>query len=193
MKPLESHSQVTYIYIYIYIHIHATYIFISLSLSLSQSLSLSISISLSISLSMTMSISLSLHIYIYIYIYIYGRQRKGKCFQGGSALYDIFWSSVKSLLVKCPSVQWQPAGLTIRAKERFLGAGFLGAPPISLVIVIISIFHQQYQHQYHYYYHYYYSQQQYSHLPFLLGRGACGAALRCDASRRVPWRLDALR
>ena len=28
-------------------------------------------------------------------------------------------------------MQWQPDGLTIRAKKRFLGAGFLGAPPIS--------------------------------------------------------------
>ena len=30
------------------------------------------------------------------------------------------------------SVQWQPDGLTIHAKKWFLGAGFLGAPPISL-------------------------------------------------------------
>ena len=30
------------------------------------------------------------------------------------------------------SVQWQPGGLTIHAKKWFLGAGFLGAPPISL-------------------------------------------------------------
>ena len=36
------------------------------------------------------------------------------------------------MLVKCPSVQWQPDGLTIRTKKWFLGAGFLGAPPISL-------------------------------------------------------------
>ena len=42
------------------------------------------------------------------------------------------WSSVKTLLVKCPSVQWQPDDLTIRTKKWFLGAGFLGAPPISL-------------------------------------------------------------
>ena len=27
---------------------------------------------------------------------------------------------------------WQPDGLTIHAKKWFLGAGFLGAPPISL-------------------------------------------------------------
>ena len=30
------------------------------------------------------------------------------------------------------SVQWQPGDLTIHTKEWFLGAGFLGAPPISL-------------------------------------------------------------
>ena len=41
-------------------------------------------------------------------------------------------SSVKTLLVKCPSVQWKPDGLTIRTEKWFLGAGFLGAPPISL-------------------------------------------------------------
>ena len=31
------------------------------------------------------------------------------------------------------SVQWQPDGLTIHTKKRFPGAGFLGAPPISLL------------------------------------------------------------
>ena len=35
------------------------------------------------------------------------------------------------MLVKCPTVQWQPDGLTIHAEKWFLGAGFLGAPPIS--------------------------------------------------------------
>ena len=30
------------------------------------------------------------------------------------------------------SVQWQPDGLAIPTKKWFLGAGFLGAPPISL-------------------------------------------------------------
>ena len=30
------------------------------------------------------------------------------------------------------SVQWQPDGLTIRTEKWFLGAGFLGAPPIFL-------------------------------------------------------------
>ena len=27
-------------------------------------------------------------------------------------------------------MQWQPDGLTIHTKKRFLGSGFLGAPPI---------------------------------------------------------------
>ena len=31
------------------------------------------------------------------------------------------------------SVQWQPGDLTIHTKKWFLGAGFLGAPPISLM------------------------------------------------------------
>ena len=39
---------------------------------------------------------------------------------------------MKALLVKCPSVQWQPDGLTIHTQRWFLGAGFPGAPPISL-------------------------------------------------------------
>ena len=36
------------------------------------------------------------------------------------------------MLVKCPSVQWQSDGLTIHTQQLFLGAGFLGALPISL-------------------------------------------------------------
>ena len=32
------------------------------------------------------------------------------------------------------SVQWQPDGLTVHAKKWFLGAGFLGAPPIYIYI-----------------------------------------------------------
>ena len=36
---------------------------------------------------------------------------------------------MKTLLVKCPSVQWQPDGLTIHTKRWFLAARFLGAPP----------------------------------------------------------------
>ena len=41
-------------------------------------------------------------------------------------------SSAKALLGKCPSVQWQPDGLTIHTNKWLLGAGFLQAPPISL-------------------------------------------------------------
>ena len=41
---------------------------------------------------------------------------------------------MKTLLVKCQTVQWQPDGLTIHTKQLFLGAGFLGAPPISLSV-----------------------------------------------------------
>ena len=52
----------------------------------------------------------------------------------GTLRYSFYKSSVKTLLVKCPSVQWQPDGLTIHTKKWFLGAGFLGAPPISLII-----------------------------------------------------------
>ena len=40
-------------------------------------------------------------------------QRKKKCSSGGSAIYDTFRSSVKFMLVKCPSGQWQPDGSTI--------------------------------------------------------------------------------
>ena len=43
-------------------------------------------------------------------------------------------NSVKTPLVKCPSVQWQPDGLTIHTKKWLLGAGLLGAPPISLTL-----------------------------------------------------------
>ena len=61
------------------------------------------------------------------------QSEKGKSApNGGSALCDICRSSVRALLAKCPSVQWQPDGLTIHAKKWFLGSGFLGAPPLSL-------------------------------------------------------------
>ena len=38
----------------------------------------------------------------------------------------------ENYVVKCPSVQWQPDGLTIRTNKWFLGAGSPGAPPSSL-------------------------------------------------------------
>ena len=62
-------------------------------------------------------------------------EKRGSCSSGGSALCDICCSSVKALLVKCPSVQRQPDGLTIHTNKWFLGAGFLGAPPIALIPV----------------------------------------------------------
>ena len=87
---------------------------------------------ISISISLSIYLSLSLHTYIYIYIYTFFRER-GSAPKGVGTLYDICRSSVKTLLVKCPSVQWQPDGLTIHTNKWFLGAGFLGAPPISLM------------------------------------------------------------
>ena len=62
-----------------------------------------------------------IYIYIYIlcvYIYIYMLLR-------GVGTRRYFFPPNAS-------VQWQPDGSTIRTKEWFLGAGFLGAPPISL-------------------------------------------------------------
>ena len=53
--------------------------------------------------------------------------------RGVGTLYDIFQSSVKTLLVKYPSVQWQPDGLTIHTNKWLLGARFLGTLPISLI------------------------------------------------------------
>ena len=47
-------------------------------------------------------------------------REKGSAPKGGSALYDIFGSSVKTLLVKCPSVQGQPDGLTVHTQRWFL-------------------------------------------------------------------------
>ena len=57
---------------------------------------------------------------------------RGSAPKGGRHFTIIFRSSVKTLLVRCPSVQRQPDGLTIRTNKWFLGARFLGAPPISL-------------------------------------------------------------
>ena len=51
-------------------------------------------------------------------------QRKGKCSYEGSALRCLFHPNAP--------VQWQADGLTIHTKKWFLGAGFLGAHPISL-------------------------------------------------------------
>ena len=62
-----------------------------------------------------------------------GRAPKG----GRHSTIFVIQSSVKSLLVKCPSGQWQPDGLTIRANKWFLGARFLGAPPISRSLYVL--------------------------------------------------------
>ena len=49
---------------------------------------------------------------------------------------EVLLRGVGTLQYLCPpnaSAQWQPDGLTIHAKEWFPGAGFLGAPSISLI------------------------------------------------------------
>ena len=54
---------------------------------------------------------------------------------GESEKGEVLLRGVGTLRYRFPpnaSVQWQPDGLTIRTKKSFLGAGFLGAPPISL-------------------------------------------------------------
>ena len=96
---------------------------------------------------MYMYMYLSLSLYIYIYIYspecqnareaggaALGRslRERGSAPKGVGTLRLFLKSSVKTLLVKCPSVQWQPDGLTIHTNKWFLGAGFLGAAPIFL-------------------------------------------------------------
>ena len=65
--------------------------------------------------------SISLYISLSLYIYLYREREREK------------ERETYTLLVKCPSVQWQPDGLTIHTNKWFLGAGFLGAPPISLI------------------------------------------------------------
>ena len=110
----------------------------------------------------------AVYAYIYIYIYIYmcrvrrdsaplaservGRApppaEKGEVLLRGVGTLRYVLSSGKTLLVRCPSVQWQPDGLTIRTEKWFLGAGFLGAPPIHIYIYI-------YTHIYIYIYMYY--------------------------------------
>ena len=52
--------------------------------------------------------------------------------RGVGTLRYLLILSESYMLVKCPSVQWQPDGLTIHTTEWFPGAGLLGAPPISL-------------------------------------------------------------
>ena len=47
--------------------------------------------------------------------------------------------TLRHLFAPAASAQWQPDGLTIRTKRRFLGAGFLGAPPMIIIIIIIRV------------------------------------------------------
>ena len=56
------------------------------------------------------------------------------------------------------SVQWQPDGSTIRTNKWFLGAGFLGAPPISLNTAVHRAipYHDTSRHAYVYTYIYIY-------------------------------------
>ena len=69
---------------------------------------------------------------------IRGSEKGEVLLRGVGTLRYVCWSSRKTLLVKCPSVQWQPDGLTTHSKKLFLGAGFLGAPHISLNLSNIS-------------------------------------------------------
>ena len=59
---------------------------------------------------------------------------------------------MKTLLVKCPSVQWQPSGLTVHTKKWFLGAGFLVAPAISLKKGSSCVSPLPFDHNYYYHY-----------------------------------------
>ena len=70
-----------------------------------------------------------------------GRQCRLELGEGGSAPKRGRHSTINSdtrwrlCLSTAPSVQWQPDVLTIRTRRCFLGAGFLGAPPIPLIIL----------------------------------------------------------
>ena len=117
---------IIYIYTYVYVCMHIYIYIYTYTHIVCMHMCVYIYIYIYIYVYVCIYIYINVYIYIYIYIYIMKSIR--------SALYDIWWSSMKALLVKCPSVQWQPDGLTIRANKWFLGAGFLGAPPISLTL-----------------------------------------------------------
>ena len=74
----------------------------------------------------------------HIYIYIYNNNddtHDNKNKNSHSEKGEVFLRGVgtlRYLFLPDASVQWQPDGLTIHTKKWFLGAGFLGAPPISL-------------------------------------------------------------
>ena len=78
-------------------------------------------------------------VYIYIYIYTYTYTTYDAIItiiiKRDSGKGEVLLKGVGTLRYVFPpdaSVQWQPDGLTIHAKQQFLGAGFLGASPISL-------------------------------------------------------------
>ena len=110
-----------YIYIYIYTHIYM-YIYIYM-LYIHIYIYISISISISISTRRSRARAGSARKV---------RERRSAPKWGRHSTIS-FYSLVKTLLVRCPSVQWRPDGLTIHANRWFLGARFLGAPPISLI------------------------------------------------------------
>ena len=77
-----------------------------------------------------MCIYVYIYIYTYVCIYIYIYRENGEVLlRGVGALRYLFPPSA--------SVYWQPDGLTIHAKKWFLGARFLGAPPIIIIIIVI--------------------------------------------------------
>ena len=75
-----------------------------------------------------------MYVYIYIYIYIYtptGAYSAAPSSENGEVL--LRWvGTLRYVFPPNASVQWQPNGLTICTKKRFLGARFPGVPPISL-------------------------------------------------------------
>ena len=48
------------------------------------------------------------------------------------------FGTLRCVVLPNASVQWQPGDLTIHTDKRFLGAGFLGAPPISLQVADVT-------------------------------------------------------
>ena len=133
----------TYIHIHIHIHLHIhihMHIHIHIHIyTYSPSLSLYIYIYIHIHM-ISVSISLSLSLYIYIYIlYAYCVIRNTKLPVALLVLSLLVLlrgvGTQRHVFPPDASVQWQPDGWKIHTKKWFLGAGFLGAPPISLISV----------------------------------------------------------
>ena len=146
-----------YIYIYIYTYIHVyMYVYVCRYVCLYVCMHLSLSLSIYIYI----HVYICVHIFIYIYIYP-GDQRpseKGYIIVHSRVGVDFGERRVETRILKrrilnmdfnmvgAPkrgrhstiffppnaSVQWQPDGLIIRTDKWFLGAGLLGAPPMSL-------------------------------------------------------------